>query len=145
MQQLLTKGCFTFLIAFIHLNSFGQTANVVSYLQIRFEKNYDEKQGTTYYTLQAENGCDSAIRIYSLLHYNGKKNALNSRGGFYHVTKDRAGEIYNYFVSPTEGLNFLSGEGWTLVSTYNDVSSRSNWDNSTVTAISSRTVFVFRK
>ena len=131
-------------------NSFGQKQGTINYLLVRFEANFDNTNKKNFYQINAEIGCDTAEKIYSLKKYDYRKNAINSGGSFYYQEKDATNNLYNYFLSPTEALNFLSRLGWSLFSIYTEVySGYDNQRKSTgeiipITTVSSNTVFCFK-
>ena len=139
-----------FLIGCAHF-SFGQQKELAKYLLFRIDALVDVNGKDYYYAINAERGCDSAEKIYELKKYDNKKNALNNEGSFYHKEKDTVNNLYNYFLSPTEALNFLSKSGWTLFSIYTEV--LSGYDNQRsgageivpITTVYSRPVFCFKK
>jgi hypothetical protein len=147
-----------FLKIFLVFGSLLMTISAISqmkdseiYLIIRFEKFYDNTNQRTFYVINAERGCDNASAIYSLLKYDAKKNALNQDGDFYFKTKTVNDSLFNYFLSPTEGLNFMSANEWQLISVFSETSS--NYNNQRkgsgelvpITTVSSSPVFCFRK
>jgi len=144
---------FSTLIIFILLtkNSFGQEQGITNYLLVRFEAAFDNTNKKDFYIINAEGGCDGAEKIYSLKKYDYTKNAINSGGSFYYQKKDAINNLYNYFLSPTEALNFLSRSGWSLFSIYTEVFS--GYDNQRngageiipITTVSSKPVFCFKK
>lgn len=133
------------------VNGISQIKTPDNYLIIRFEKFYDNTNQRTFYTINAERGCDKASAIYALVKYDAKKNAVNMKGYFYFTTKTVSDSLYNYFLSPTEGLNFMATNEWQLVSAFSET--LSNYDNQRnssgelvpITTVTSRPVFCFRK
>lgn len=127
----------------------GQERN--DYLLVRIEGVYDNTAQKTVFIINAEGGSDAASNIYALKKYNFKKGAINPPGGFYYDLKEASDSVYNYFLTPTEALNFLSKKGWVLLSVYTEAfSGYNNQTTSTgeivpVTTVSSRPVFCLRR
>ena len=121
-----------------------------NYLLIRFTNAYDFTFGRTYYLIEAEPGAAKAGELYQLKRYNFFRKANNTEAKLY-TDNPQADSLYNYFISPTEGLGFMTKNGWTLVTIFTETSSDSK--NVTidgtrsfpVTTINSRTVYCFRK
>jgi len=140
-----------FLLSLLVQYSFGQDKTQLNYLLVRIESVFDNTNQRNCYVINAENGCDVAKDIYSLKKYDFKKNAINSDGIYYYNQKNTARNLYNYFLSATEALNFLSYSGWTLLTTYTEIFS--GYDNQRngageiipITTVSSRPVFCFKK
>lgn len=132
-------------------NSYSQINDTSNYLLVRFERVFDNTNQKTYYLINAERGCDEATTIYSLLKYDSKKNAMNTSGKFYFNTKNINDSLYNYFLSSTEGLNYMSQIGWNLISIFTETLSGYNNERTgsgelvPVTTVSSRPVFCFKK
>lgn len=143
MQQLLLKSLSVFLLVLIYQLSPGQTNNATSYLKIRFEKLNDKVHSRSYYLIKAEGGSDSTARIYSLIKYsyNFRDKTIDTPGDFYYLTKAPTDKLYNYFLSETEGLNYLLKEGWSLITAYSEAISYSD----IVKNIHSQTFFWLRK
>ena len=112
---------------------------------------YDYANKRNAFFIIAETGCDNAKNIYSLKKYDFKKNAVNTNGVLYYTQKDTTGNMYNYFLSTTEALNFLSYSGWTLITSYIEVFS--GYDNQKngageiipITTVASGPVFCLKK
>jgi hypothetical protein len=128
--------------------SFGQqTEN--HYLLVRIDVFVNTNGKDYYYTINAEGGSDLAGKLYSLKKYSAKKEAQNNEAAFYHQVKDTAASLYNFFVSPTEALNYISKSGLNLFSIYTEISSgydsqrSGSGDIIPITTVSSRPVFVF--
>lgn len=140
---------FSFLLLTQNMYAQDKASNV--YLLVRIESYFDNTTQKDAYIINAESGCDSASNIYSLKRYDFKKNAINTDGNFYYKQKNGLLNFYNYFLSPTEAIIFLSGQGWTLLSIYTEAFS--GYDNQRsgngeivpITTISSRPVFCFKK
>lgn len=129
--------------------SFGQQ-KAESYLLVWFERNYDKVSRRGYVTLKAERGCDSAGRVYSLIDYDPKDWTPNEDRKFFHLNRSAGDSLYNYFLSPTEGLNFLSSLGWRLAAAFPQTTSgstneRAGSDFVPVTTVTSHPVFCFKK
>lgn len=131
-------------------SAYSQLKSEKNYLLIRFERIYDNTNQRSFYSVNPERGCDGASAIYSLLKYDAKKNAENKTGKFYFATKNVGDSLYNYFLSPTEGLNYLAQLEWELVSVFSEITSgytteRASGDLVPITTVSSRAVFCFKK
>jgi hypothetical protein len=144
------KSLLVFLLLFTQFG-FTQETSRQNYLLVRVDTDYDFANKRNAFFIIAETGCDAAKNIYSLKKYDFKKNAVNTHGIFYYDRKDTANNLYNYFLSTTEALNFLSYCGWSLVTSYDEIFS--GYDNQKngageivpVTTVSSRPVFCFKK
>lgn len=129
----------------------AQDTNRQSYLLVRIGASYDLLNKRDAFFIIAESGCDSAKYIYSLKNYDFKKNAVNTDGIFYYDKKDTATNLYNYFLSATDALNFLSYCGWTLFNSYTEIFSGYTNERDglgtiqPITTVSSRPVFCFKK
>jgi len=129
----------------------GQEKTQLNYLLIRIGADYDFANKRNAFFIMPEMGCDAAKNIYSLKKYDFKKNAVNTDGVFYYNQKNTTTNLYNYFLSNTEALNFLSYCGWTLLTPYIELFS--GYDNQKngageiipITTVSSRPVFVLKK
>ena len=139
------------LCSFSSVNVQSQEFPKESYLLIRFESSFDNTNQRLYYYIIAEKGCDEASAVYSLLKYDDKRNATNKAGNFYFNTKRATDSLYNYFRSPTEGLNFMAAMQWQLLSVSTEIFSgakneRSGPENLVpITTVSSRPVFCFKR
>ena len=141
-----------YILLFFSLNSYAQEKIATSYLAIRIETKYDYSIDRYGCTIIAEGGCDAAKSIYNLRKYNFKKNANNDESSFYYNHIDTATNLYNFFNTPTEVLNFMAKNGWTLFNIYPETSSGSTLERNgsggeffPITTISSRPVFYFKK
>jgi hypothetical protein len=139
------------ILVFITLTSYAQTKTDTNYLLLHIVGSYDNTNKRNYLIINAEIGCDAAVDIYKLKVYDNKKQAINNDAVFYTDKTDSLKEMYNYFYSSTEILNYLSKKGFTLVTVYNDIFSsynnqrNSNGDLVPITTVSSRPVFCFKK
>lgn len=130
---------------------FAQENQQKNYLLVRIGADYDYANKRNTFFIIAETGCAAAKNIYLLKKYDFKKNAANTDGVFYYYQKDTITNLYNYFLSTTEALNFLSYCGWTLFTSYIEIFS--GYDNQRdglgaiqpITTVSSRPVFCFKK
>jgi hypothetical protein len=130
---------------------FAQENQQKNYLLVRIGADYDYANKRNAFFIIAETGCDAAKNIYSLKKYDFKKNAVNTDGVFYFNHKDTVTNLYNYFLSTTEALNFLSYCDWALFNSYIEIFS--GYDNQKdglgtiqpITTVSSRPVFCFKK
>ena len=145
------KKIFTLLIISTSLNCYSQSKSPGSYILIRFLQQYDHSNKRDYYTIYAERDCDSAKDVYSLLYYNNNKNVIDTNDVYAYNKNDTTTILFNYFLSPTEGLNYMSKKGWNLITIYTEISSgydtQNTWngDKIPITTISSRPVFCFVK
>jgi len=115
------KKIFTLLIITISLNSFGQVKYSNNYLLLRFIQRYDHSNKRDYFVINAEAGCDSAKEVYSLVYYNNSRSVVNTNDVYSYNKKDTSGVLFNYFLSPTEGINYMSKKGWTLNGIFTEV------------------------
>lgn len=134
----------------ISCNAHSQQKDTNSYLLIRITGLYDYTAERNFYTIIAEGGCDDAKEIYALKKFNDKKTALNTENSFYYNHSDTIKNYYNYFLTSTEALNFISKKQWVLVSIYSETFSgsdlvRSGNDYVPLTTVSSRPVFCFKR
>ncbi len=145
------KIFYLFIFLLSGLFCFSQQDTSATYLLIRIEYKYDNTMGRSFCSIKAERGCEAANEIYSLKTYDYKKNAVNAEAPFYYNISVKTNNIYNYFLSATEALNFLSKNGWTLFSVYTETFSGYNNQTSSsgeiipITSISSRPVYCFTK
>lgn len=146
------KVIFIYTLLFFSLNCFAQEKVATSYLVVRIETQKDYSMERYGCSIIAEGGCDSARAIYNLKKYNFKKNAANNESSFYYNHADTATAYYNFFQSPTEALNFMAKNGWTLFYIYSETSSGwevekngSGSESFPITTISSKPVFYFKK
>ena len=131
--------------------SYGQENGITNFLLVRIDAQLDVNGKNYYYVINADGGCEAARHIYALIKYDNKKTAVNNEALFYNKEKDTVNNLYNYFISQTEALNFLSRTGWTLFTIYTEVFS--GYDNQRngageivpITTVSSRPVFCFKK
>jgi hypothetical protein len=105
-----------------------------------------------FYRIQAEAGCKGAQDIYALKKYNEKKNAVNTEASFYNNHRDSAITFFNYFISPTEALNFIASKGFTLHTVFTQTTSGSEnvmkpgtTEYTPVTTVFSYPVYCFMK
>jgi hypothetical protein len=146
MKLLIT--CLSICISF---TCFSQTDTSVNYLVIRIDELYDNNSLVDYYVIRAEGGCNAAKEIYGLKAYNNKKKAMNEGGIFYPDKKNSVYPYFNYFHSTTEILNYLSKNGWQLVTIYSDTvtgyntATTSNGDSVSVPTVGYRPIFCFKK
>jgi hypothetical protein len=129
----------------------SQEKGLTNYLLIRVIANFDSINQRIYFVIDAENGCEAANDIYSLKKYKLTKMAVNNEAMLYHLSKDTTGSIYNYFLSTTEILNFLSHKGWNISAIYPELftelaTSKNNiGEYVSAPAVTSRPVFCFKK
>jgi hypothetical protein len=144
-------GLFFIICLFLVINGQAQDKAKENYLLIRFESSFDNTNQRLYYYIVAEKGCDEASAVYSLVKYDNKKNATNKAGVFYLNTKNVTDSLYNYFLSPTEGLNFMAAMQWQLLSVTTEIFSSSKNERSgsenlvPITTVTSRPVFCFKR
>lgn len=146
------KTIFTSLLLLISSVVFSQGKVVNQYLLVRIDVNYNKLAKQYYCIINAESGCDSAELFYSLKKFDTKKDADNAGAILYPGKNDSVKLYYNYFSSPTQVLNFISNNGWELVTVYTETSSGSAIaDNGNIeqrypiTTVSSRPVYCFKK
>jgi hypothetical protein len=131
--------------------AFSQSADNKSYLVVRIPENYDKVKQKRFFEIKAEWGCDSAYAVYSLVKYANSKSITDTAALYYYITGLPAnGNIYNYFNSPTEALNFLSKNGWRLHSMVSELFSGSTLEPSggelvPITTVKSRLVYCFER
>ena len=142
--------CFLFLS--VTLSSLSQENTPCSYLLVRIENPFDNTMNRSYCSINAEPGCGAANFLYTLKSYNAKKNAVNADRSFYYNHADTSNNIYNYFVSATEAINYIASKGWYLFAVYTDTySGYTTEDNGhngepfPITTVSSKPVFCFKK
>jgi hypothetical protein len=107
----------------------GQPKPPANYIQVRFQKIHDRSGKKYYYKINAEGHGVSADKIYTLRPYNHKKRAVNAGGMYFPASKTISANTYNYFDSPTDGINFLSENGWELVNVSGEVGLRDEFEN----------------
>jgi hypothetical protein len=135
----------------VSLSCYGQSKSTSSYLLVRFIQQYDHSNKRDYFIISAEGGCDSAKKIYSLLYYNNNKNVINTSDVYSYNKKDTTGVPFNYFISSTDGINYMLRKGWTLHGIFTETfSGYINEKNGAgelfpITTVSSRPVFCFVK
>ena len=104
-------------------NASAQEKPKNNYLIIRIKIERDFSMSRYGCSIIAEGGSDSAKSIYNLKEYNFRKNANNSEHSFYFNSIDTATALYNFFNTPTEALNFMAKNGWTLLFVYSETTS----------------------
>lgn len=147
------KAILTSLLLTFTLFCFAQEKALNNYLLIRIALEHDiyKNSARNFWIIQAEVGNEAANVFYSLKKYNLKKNAVNTEAYFYYNHADTATNFYNFFTSPTEALNFIADNGWTLITIYTDIYSsynnekNGNGDTVPVTTVGSIPVFCFKK
>ena len=147
----LLKSLFICVSLLSFYSSYSQLNDTSTYLLVRFERFFDNTNQRAYYLINPERGCEEAASIYSLIKYDSKKNAVNTSGKFYFNNRNITDSLYNYFLSPTEGLNYMSKIGWNLISIFTETLSGSNNERTgsgelvPVITVSSRPIFCFKK
>ena len=145
------KAMLTILFLYSTLFCFAQEKALNNYLLVRIIIDYDKNTAKNFCTINAEGGNEAAKIFYLLKKYNLKKNAVNTEAYFYYNHADTATNFYNFFTSPTEALNFIADNGWTLLSIYTETFSGSDLvkngagNDFPITTVSSRPVFCFKK
>ena len=145
------KAMLTILFLYSTLFCFAQEKALNNYLLVRIIIDYDKNTAKNFCTINAEGGNEAAKKFYLLKKYNLKKNAVNTEAYFYYNHADTATNFYNFFTSPTEALNFIADNGWTLITIYTDIYSsynnekNGNGDTVPVTTVGSIPVFCFKK
>jgi hypothetical protein len=117
--------------------SFCQNNDPFTYLVVRFEEKYNTANKNFFAAIYAEATNPYAQKIYNLIPYDGRKNAVNIDAVFYTSHSDTATKVYNYFQNPTEGLQFLAEDNWVLITAYSEIIP--------TTPLSSRGVYCFKK
>jgi hypothetical protein len=138
----------TLLLVLLHLFLLGnsQVATKKQYLIATFEMKYDKPHEYNYFIILPQKGADTTIPVYQLLKYENRRKSVNADGDFYYNHQDTSKKMYNYFVSPTEGLNYMASMGWNVIGIYPVVSS--DWrteSNVPITTVSSSPAFCFQK
>jgi hypothetical protein len=138
------------ILPFIALTCFAQQKATNAYLLARFTVAYDNTAKRDFYAINAESGCDEAKEIYGLKKFYTQKNTINEDGAYYYKNPDTTSNYYNYFLSPTEALNYMAKKGWMLTFGYTETFSGAEQVLSEgkylpITTISSRPVFCFKK
>jgi len=127
----------------------AQQKTADQYLLVRITDAYDALNTRAFYYILPEKGADSAVGIYDLKKYASKKGEAPPAGHFYFERPDNSNDLFNYFVSPTEALNYIASQGWKLWLVYPETGSGTtneragNGDLVPVTTISSRPVYCF--
>ena len=148
------KPLFLFLTVIISTIITAQDTTPNKYLLVRFYGRYDKVMKREYYMLWAE--YDTSIakyakKIYALKTYEPVKKQINEDSLYYYNQKTDVDSLYNYFLTITEGLNFIAKYNWQLLTTYIDVGSgheeRRALDGPyiPITTIASKPVFIFKK
>jgi hypothetical protein len=124
----------------------SQVATKKQYLIASFEMKYDKPNEYYYFVIIPQKGADTTDPVYSLIKYDNRKRGVNTEAGYFYNHNDSSSKMYNYFVSPTEGLNFMVSVGWSIIGIYPAVSS--DWKTERevpITTVSSSPVFCFQK
>jgi hypothetical protein len=137
-------------VCFLSLSSFCQSKVKETYIIVRLDYDYDEFHKNPFYKINAEQGNPFANDFYSLVKYDGSKNALNPNESIYPSTKDSSQKVFNYFSNSTIALRFIAENGWQLMFINNDIGSsydtyRSGGELLPYSTVSSRPVFYFKK
>ena len=134
------------------MSSFSLSAQKMnSYLIIKIEKRFDRNFDRKAFTINAERGCDSAKNIYNLINYNFKRESNKLDSSLFYYEKKEGNEKYNYFLSTTEALNFISYNGWKLLFIFSEITTDLVTENNNVIVdkpinkISSIPVYYFEK
>lgn len=135
-----------FLISYVTL---GQS-NSPTYLLIKIQNFSDVNKKRAFFAIMPDWAGKNASEIYSLKKYNNVKGVENNEACFYNSKTDTCFNLYNYFLSVTEALNFMSEKGWTVVSVYTEVNSGWDWggmggERVPMTSVNSKPVFVLKK
>ena len=140
------KKIFLCILLSYNLICHAQTKSPANYILVRFDLAYDNPNDRSYFIINPERGGTGLPKeIYSLIKYDNKKKAINTGGVFYPAQNDTSA-LYNYFYSTTEALNYLSKNGWELLTIYTEISSgHDDRSTGTITTISSRLIFCFKK
>lgn len=130
----------------IHIPAICQTSPKRQYLIASFEMKYDKPNEYYYFVIVPQKGADTTDLVYSLVKYDNKKKGVNKEAGYFYNRDQANSKLYNYFVSPTEGLNYMASIGWTITSIYPVISSDSKTENGTpITTVTSNPAFCFQK
>jgi hypothetical protein len=116
------KRYFFVMLIFLSLKSYSQAEKIPAYLIITIIEKYDYNKEKYALTIQAESGANKEDIVYKLIPYNFKANAKNSNGNFY-SNNSNDNDIYNYFTTTTEILNFMGKNGWDLLTINNIINS----------------------
>jgi hypothetical protein len=137
------KIIFALLLATTQLLCAGQEKKPAKkYILLRIQEDFDKENQRSYSKIIPDGWCEGANEIYGLQLYINRRGAENKVATVYHNRVDSSQKFYNYFWSPTEALNFMSANGWNLVSI---ISSNSTDGGSFIPTIISRQVFCFYK
>lgn len=121
-----------------------------TYLIVRFEEKLNKVTSYRYYSIKAEQGNPDAPDVYGLIAYKPEKDAVNTGGSFYSPGIDTTTSFYNYFNTPTVGLEYLGRHGWQLVSVISEVVSghtfvTSSPNDRVIPTVSSMPVYYLKK
>lgn len=126
-------------------------SQTTQYLQLRIQGAFDFVQKQDFFWIVPEPGCPAAGELYTLRPYDGRKNAANGIGRFYHLNRYGTDSLFNYFVSPTAILNYLAYNGWQLVNVYPETASGVTYEPDAagrrvpLTTVNSRLVYLWKK
>lgn len=131
---------------------YAQQSPTCTYLVLRIVNAYDNNLKKNYSYINADGGCTEAATIYTLKPYRPQKGALNEGALFYADNKSGTGVFFNYFNHTTEALQFLTQQGWELITVISEISSGSDkvlgGDGLTyvpITTVRSVPVYYFKK
>ena len=139
---------FTLLLVLLFVCLFcnSQFAAKKQYLIATFEMKYDKPNEYYYFVIVPQKGADTTDPVYSLLRYDNKKRGVNIEADYFYNHNDTSSKMYNYFVSPTEGLNYMASVGWSVIGIFPVISSDSKTESGTpITTVSSSPAFCFQK
>lgn len=112
------------------------------YLLLRIGYDFDKPNQRSFYKIIPDGWGEKAHEIYNLCEYNPRKNVENRKAVFYFERADTNKLYYNYFRSPTEALNYLAAQNWSITAVFPD-NSDNNADQPNTWV--SRQVFCFQK
>lgn len=134
----------------IHFSALAQNSSATQYLIATFEMKYDKPNEYYYFIIVPQRGADTMNPVYSLVKYDNRKKGINTEADYFYNHNDTSSRLFNYFVSPTEGLNYMSSIGWRVMNIYPEISSGSKSEQSgenlvPITTVASKPVFCFKK
>ena len=89
----------------------AQHVKRTTYLIVLFEEKLNKVTSYRFYSIKAEQGNPDAPEVYDLIAYKPEKDAVNTSGAFYSPGTDTTTPYYNYFNTPTVGLDYLGRHG----------------------------------
>lgn len=134
----------------VKMAALGQDKLKYNYLIATFEMKYDKPNDYYYFIIVPQKNGDTTDPVYSLLRYDNKRKGINREAGYFYNHSDTSSRLYNYFLSPSEGLNYMASIGWKAWGVYPEISSGSTSERSgenlvPITSVASKPVFCFKK